>query len=90
VASDGGVFTHGDAGFFGSEGGAPLSKPIVAIAPTAPTLVAQAAMKASNVNFTEKKTTGGLASPALLGAIALLGVGIAAGGTTRRRRKRHC
>jgi hypothetical protein len=29
VASDGGIFTHGDAGFFGSEGGAPLNRPVV-------------------------------------------------------------
>ena len=33
VASDGGIFTHGDAcdaGFYGSEGGAPLPAPVVA------------------------------------------------------------
>jgi hypothetical protein len=29
VASDGGVFTFGDAGYFGSEGGRSLDKPIV-------------------------------------------------------------
>ncbi|MCU1456695.1 MAG: hypothetical protein JWL73_787, partial [Actinomycetia bacterium] len=29
-ASDGGVFTHGDAGFFGSEGALKLNQPIVA------------------------------------------------------------
>ena len=32
VASDGGIFTFGDAGFFGSMGGEPLNKPIVGIA----------------------------------------------------------
>jgi hypothetical protein len=31
AASDGGVFDFGDAGFFGSEGGAHLSSPIVAL-----------------------------------------------------------
>ena len=34
VASDGGVFAHGDAAFLGSEGGTPLTKPIVAIEST--------------------------------------------------------
>jgi Fibronectin type III domain len=34
VASDGGIFTFGNAGFFGSEGGAPLNKPIVGMAAT--------------------------------------------------------
>jgi N-acetylmuramoyl-L-alanine amidase len=34
VASDGGVFTFGDAGFHGSEGGAPLHEPVVGMAPT--------------------------------------------------------
>jgi hypothetical protein len=29
VASDGGIFTYGDALFFGSRGGQPLNKPIV-------------------------------------------------------------
>jgi hypothetical protein len=33
MASDGGVFTFGDAGFFGSEGGTSLNAPIVGIAP---------------------------------------------------------
>ena len=32
VASDGGIFTFGDAGFFGSTGGQPLNKPIVGMA----------------------------------------------------------
>ena len=32
VASDGGIFAFGDAGFFGSMGGKPLNKPIVGIA----------------------------------------------------------
>ncbi|HEX6393389.1 MAG TPA: hypothetical protein VFZ97_08100, partial [Acidimicrobiales bacterium] len=32
VASDGGIFTYGDAGFFGSHGGAPLNRPIVGMA----------------------------------------------------------
>jgi hypothetical protein len=32
VASDGGIFTHGDARFLGSEGGTPLNKPIVGMA----------------------------------------------------------
>jgi len=35
VASDGGIFTFGDAGFFGSMGGRPLNAPVVDIAPTA-------------------------------------------------------
>jgi N-acetylmuramoyl-L-alanine amidase len=34
VASDGGVFTFGDAGFFGSEGGHQLNQPIVGMAGT--------------------------------------------------------
>ena len=34
VASDGGIFTFGDAGFFGSEGGAPLHDPVVGMAST--------------------------------------------------------
>ncbi len=34
VASDGGVFTFGDAGFFGSAGALPLAKPIVGMAAT--------------------------------------------------------
>ena len=34
VASDGGIFTFGDAGFFGSTGGQPLNKPIVGMART--------------------------------------------------------
>ncbi|HXA33754.1 MAG TPA: protease pro-enzyme activation domain-containing protein [Acidimicrobiales bacterium] len=34
VASDGGIFTFGDAGFFGSEGGSHLNQPIVGMAPT--------------------------------------------------------
>ena len=29
VASDGGIFTKGDAGFFGSQGGTTLNKPVV-------------------------------------------------------------
>ena len=32
VASDGGIFSFGDAGFFGSTGNIKLNKPIVAIA----------------------------------------------------------
>jgi ribosomal protein L24E len=28
VASDGGIFTFGDAGFYGSEGGKPLNAPV--------------------------------------------------------------
>jgi len=32
VASDGGIFSFGDASFYGSMGGKPLSKPIVGIA----------------------------------------------------------
>jgi hypothetical protein len=32
VASDGGIFTFGDAGFYGSEGGQPLNQPIVGMA----------------------------------------------------------
>ena len=34
MASDGGIFTFGDAGFFGSQGGKALNKPIVGIAAT--------------------------------------------------------
>ena len=35
VASDGGVFNYGGAGFDGSMGGQPLNKPIVGMAATA-------------------------------------------------------
>jgi hypothetical protein len=31
VATDGGIFTHGDATFAGSEGGTPLTLPVVGI-----------------------------------------------------------
>jgi hypothetical protein len=34
VASDGGIFTFGHAGFLGSTGGAPLNRPVVGMAPT--------------------------------------------------------
>ena len=34
VASDGGIFSYGDAGFFGSHGGSPLNAPIVGMAAT--------------------------------------------------------
>ena len=34
VGSDGGIFTFGNAAFFGSMGGQPLNKPIVGMAPT--------------------------------------------------------
>ncbi len=34
VASDGGIFTFGAAGFFGSEGAKPLNRPIVGMAST--------------------------------------------------------
>jgi ribosomal protein L24E len=34
VASDGGIFAFGDAGFHGSMGGAPLNQPIVGMAAT--------------------------------------------------------
>ena len=34
VASDGGIFSYGDAAFFGSRGGQPLNKPIVGMAAT--------------------------------------------------------
>jgi plastocyanin len=34
VASDGGIFTHGDASFLGSEGGSHLNKPVVGMATT--------------------------------------------------------
>jgi hypothetical protein len=32
VASDGGIFSFGDASFYGSMGGTPLNKPIVGMA----------------------------------------------------------
>jgi hypothetical protein len=35
VASDGGVFTFGDAVFSGSMGGKPLNEPIVGMSPSA-------------------------------------------------------
>jgi len=35
AASDGGIFTFGNAGFFGSAGSIPLNKPVVGMAPTA-------------------------------------------------------
>jgi len=31
-ASDGGIFSFGDAAFFGSKGGEPLNKPVVGMA----------------------------------------------------------
>ena len=34
MASDGGIFNYGDAGFFGSAGSLPLNAPIVGLAPT--------------------------------------------------------
>ncbi len=34
VASDGGIFTHGDAQFYGSQGSTVLNKPIVGMAST--------------------------------------------------------
>ena len=34
VASDGGIFNFGDAGFYGSHGGSPLNKPVVGMAAT--------------------------------------------------------
>jgi hypothetical protein len=34
VASDGGIFSYGDAGFYGSAGGTPLNKPVVGMAAT--------------------------------------------------------
>ncbi|TAN22375.1 MAG: hypothetical protein EPN30_09040, partial [Actinomycetota bacterium] len=34
VGSDGGIFTFGDAGFFGSMGGAKLNQPVVGMAAT--------------------------------------------------------
>ena len=34
AASDGGVFSYGDAGFYGSAGGMPLNKPVVGMAAT--------------------------------------------------------
>ncbi len=34
VASDGGIFSYGDAQFYGSMGGQPLNKPIVGMAAT--------------------------------------------------------
>ena len=42
VASDGGIFAFGDAGFYGSTGGMPLNRPIVGMAtdPDGPRLLA--------------------------------------------------
>jgi ribosomal protein L24E len=34
VAADGGIFTFGDAGYFGSTGAVPLNQPIVGLAAT--------------------------------------------------------
>ena len=34
VASDGGIFNYGDAGFYGSAGSLPLNKPVVGMAAT--------------------------------------------------------
>jgi hypothetical protein len=34
VASDGGIFTFGDAAFYGGTGGQHLNRPIVGMAPT--------------------------------------------------------
>jgi len=34
VASDCGLFSYGDAGFFGSAGGTPLNQPVVGMAAT--------------------------------------------------------
>ena len=34
VATDGGIFAYGDAGFFGSLGATPLNKPITGMVPT--------------------------------------------------------
>ncbi len=34
VAADGGIFTFGDAAFYGSEGGQHLNQPVVGMAPT--------------------------------------------------------
>ena len=34
VATDGGIFNYGDAGFFGSAGSIKLNKPVVGILPT--------------------------------------------------------
>jgi hypothetical protein len=33
VASDGGMFSFGDAAFYGSTGGTPLNRPIIGMAP---------------------------------------------------------
>ncbi len=35
TASDGGIFSFGNAGFYGSTGGTPLNRPVVGMAPTA-------------------------------------------------------
>jgi hypothetical protein len=42
VASDGGIFSFGDAGFFGSEGAKPLNRPIVGMAATTDTVTSHA------------------------------------------------
>ena len=42
VAADGGVFSFGDASFFGSMGGHPLNKPVVGMAPGGPAVASPA------------------------------------------------
>ena len=65
VASDGGVFTFGDAKFYGSEGGKPLNKPIVGIAatPTATATGWSPATAASSPSATPPSTAPRAASP---------------------------
>jgi len=55
VASDGGVFSYGDAGFYGSTGGMHLNQPIVGLATTVPTAGAE---NCTNPGFSTSEATG--------------------------------
>jgi hypothetical protein len=57
VASDGGMFTFGDAGFFGGTGGQRLNQPIVGMAPT-PVVVSPNV--APSLSITSGPANGGL------------------------------
>ena len=61
VAADGGVFSFGDAGFFGSAGAMGLNSPIVGMVATAPVPVARPVAPATKLAFTTQPgdATGG-------------------------------